>query len=255
MMVSRGARVCILLLTAAAGIVAVIFMPPIAQDPSYHQFVDTRRIFNIPRFWNVVTNLSFVLVGLLGLAATPSRMPTEQAPSPGLGHKVFFIGLILTGLSSAYYHYAPSTPTLFWDRLPMAISFMAFLTLVLGDSVSPSLAKRVLGPLLLVGIGSVVYWYATELKGAGDLRPYGLVQYLPALLIPLTLILFGSRTFRRGPLWICLGLYALAKVAESLDAPIFDRTRVVSGHSLKHLLAAAGAFCAYLAFRGKPTKL
>ncbi|MHC1743794.1 MAG: ceramidase domain-containing protein [Syntrophobacteraceae bacterium] len=250
-MASRGVKVWTLLLTAAAGIIAVAFISPIAQDPVYHHFADSRTVFNVPNFWNVASNLPFVLVGLLGLTVSRTVEPTDESSAPGIACKLFFIGLILTGLGSAYYHLAPSTPTLFWDRLPMTISFMAFLALILGDSISPVVEKRALGPLLFIGVGSVVYWYWTESNGAGDLRLYGLVQFLPMLLIPLTLLLFGSRTFRTAPLWGSLGLYALAKVAESLDTAIFGLTRVVSGHSIKHLLAAGGAFCVFLAFRGK----
>ena len=36
---------------------------------------------------------------------------------------VLFLGILLTGFGSAYYHLEPNDQTLFWDRLPMAISF------------------------------------------------------------------------------------------------------------------------------------
>lgn len=32
-------------------------------------------------------------------------------------------------------------------------------------------------PLLVAGAGSVFNWYATQLTGRGDLRPYALVQF------------------------------------------------------------------------------
>jgi len=50
-----------------ASLATLPLLPPIAQDPSYHQFADQRTLLGIPNFWNVVSNLPFVLVGTMGL--------------------------------------------------------------------------------------------------------------------------------------------------------------------------------------------
>ena len=147
----------------------------------------------------------------------------------------------LTGVGSAYYHLAPDTVRLFWDRLPMSLGFMSWVAAVLGERTRPERGPWLLALLLGLGVGSVVYWRWTESVGAGDLRPYVLVQYLPALLVPLVILLFPSRYTRRMDHFIALGVYALAKVCEGLDAQFLAWLHLVSGHSLKHLVAAGAA--------------
>src|SRR6185437_6679831 len=41
--------------------------PPIPQPLEYHQFADQRDYFGIPNFFNVVSNLAFLFVGIAGL--------------------------------------------------------------------------------------------------------------------------------------------------------------------------------------------
>src|SRR5215831_20622343 len=51
----------------AISLAGLLLVPPIPQDQSYHQFADQRILLGIPHFWNVVSNLPFVLVGAIGL--------------------------------------------------------------------------------------------------------------------------------------------------------------------------------------------
>jgi hypothetical protein len=44
-------------------------------------------------------------------------------------------------------------------------------------------------------------------------------------------------------LFAAAAFYGLAKVAEALDAPIYELVHLVSGHTLKHLLAATAVWC------------
>ena len=39
-----------------ASLATLPLLPPIAQDPSYHQFADQRTLLGISNFWNVVSN-------------------------------------------------------------------------------------------------------------------------------------------------------------------------------------------------------
>ena len=95
---------------------------------------------------------------------------------------------------------------------------------------------------VLVGVASVVYWYASEAAGAGDLRPYALVQFVPLVLIPLLLASGPPAYTRGGDLLVVLGWYVVAKLFEQADAAVFAAGGLVSGHTLKHLAAAAGAW-------------
>ena len=98
--------------------------------------------------------------------------------------------------------------------------------------------SRTLAPLILLGMGSVAYWYWTEAHGAGDLRPYALVQFLPIVLIPIILLLFKSGYLNGALLLWALVLYFVAKIFEQFDYEIFDAIGFVSGHAIKHGVAA-----------------
>jgi hypothetical protein len=227
---------------AFVAIVGTLLVPRIPQDESYHLFADTRTIAGIPNFWNVISNVPFALVGIYGLILTPRLVSRSLWP----GYIAFCVAVIGVCFGSAYYHYAPSTPTLVWDRLPMSIAFMAVFTLILCDRVSPALCRTLLGPLLIIGAVSVFYWSWTERHGVGDLRPYALVQFLPFLLIALMLWLYPGSRESTAWLWWSIVMYFLAKVAEYFDAPVY-RAVGISGHTVKHLLSAVAVLFALFA--------
>ena len=229
-------RVWIIVGIGLAAIVTVLFLPPIPQDPAYHDFADRRPLLGIPNALNVLSNAPFVLVGALGLAFVRRRAALEDRTAL----LILFAGVGLTGFGSAYYHLAPGNVTLFWDRLPMTIVFMSLFAVIIAERISLTAGRRLLPILLLAGAGSVAYWLVGELSGAGDLRPYALVQFFPLVAIPLILLLFPPRYTRGADLLGALAWYALAKLFEALDAQIFAVGGVVSGHTLKHL-ASAGA--------------
>jgi hypothetical protein len=156
---------------------------------------------------------------------------------------VVFAGLLLTGFGSAYYHWAPGNARLAWDRLPLAITVMGLLDATIADRVGVRPALRLLAPLVALAVISVGYWHVTEQRGAGDLRLYALVQFYPLVAVPLLLWLLPPRYTRGGHLLAAAAIYALAKVPELLDRWFLSVTGVVSGHTLKHLLAALAGYC------------
>jgi Ceramidase len=228
----------ILALMALAAVVAVALAGRIPQDPGYHQFADARSMLGIPNFLNCCSNLPFLLAGIYGLW----RAPRLSQPRTRAGYWVLCLGVLLVAAGSSYYHYAPSNAALVWDRLPMTVAFMALFSLLLDERVFPASAPRTLWPLLAAGVGSVAYWYWTESRGAGDLRPYALVQFLPMLLIPAILALFQPRYLRGAMLVAALVLYALAKVFEHFDAQLYAQLGHISGHSLKHVASGLAVF-------------
>jgi len=231
-------RVWIIVGIGLAAIVTVLFLPPIPQDPAYHDFADRRPFLGIPNALNVLSNAPFVLVGALGLAFVRRRAALEERTAL----LILFAGVGLTGFGSAYYHLAPGNVTLFWDRLPMTIVFMSLFAVIIAERISLTAGRRLLPILLLAGAGSVAYWLVGELSGAGDLRPYALVQFFPLVAIPLILLLFPPRYTRGADLLGALAWYALAKLFEALDAQIFAVGGVVSGHTLKHLASAVAMY-------------
>lgn len=238
--ISSDPRTRLLLVLVAVAFIGVLgFAPPITQNSAYHAFCDSRTLLFIPNALNVFSNLPFFAIGVVGLiwlSHRPVSLGRDLAPS----YAVFFSGLAATAIGSAYYHWAPTDETLFWDRLPIAIAFMGLFTAVLAERITPA-ATQLLVPLVIYGGGSVVYWRLT-----GDLRLYAIAKFLPLGLIPLILWLFPARWSRGSHLMIALGCYLVAKIFEDRDLAVYEVLgKVVSGHTIKHLIAALGVWWIY----------
>ena len=211
----------------AVSLGGLLLLPPIPQDQNYHEFADQRTIFGIPNFWNVASNLPFLAVGAAGLRRFRGNSATV----------VFFLGVFLTGIGSSYYHWNPNDDTLFWDRLPMTLAFAAILALVVHERVSERAGSILLWPAVAVGVFSLLLW-----RWTGDLRLYFWVQFFPALAVILLFVLYSPK-YTGTYYWIAAGaLYALAKLFEFADEPIYSVGKLLSGHTLKHLAAAAACF-------------
>jgi len=178
-----------------------------------------------------------LLAGIGGLRYLSTSQARDDLQSLVPAYRLLFAGVFLTAFGSAWYHFAPGNDSMLWDRLPMTLVFASLLSIVIAEHVSLSIGRQILLPLLLTGVGSVVYWSVTESNGAGDLRPYMLVQFLPMLLIPLILLLFMSRYNRARVFWGMIVIYAAAKAVEELDSRIYMAGQLISGHSVKHLVA------------------
>lgn len=225
-------RVLGLLVFMLASLLGLLLLPPIVQNQNYHDFADQRSLFGIPNFWNVVSNIPFIGIGAVGLWQF-GRSPATM---------LLFLGIFLTGFGSAYYHLEPNDQTLFWDRLPMAISFMAILAIAIEERVNRRVGAILLWPMTAIGVFSLLLWHWT-----GDLRLYAWVQFFPCLALPLIFILFAPR-FSGTIYWlIAAALYALAKLFEFYDSTIYSAGTILSGHTLKHFAAAAacGALLRY----------
>lgn len=223
-----------------AALLAVALLPPLPQDPAYHRFADGRSLLGIPNALNVLSNIPLVVAGAAGAGHLRRRGGSILADRREVTlYAAFFAAALLTGLGSAWYHLAPDDGRLFWDRLPLAATCAAFTAAMLAERVGVRIGSAALLPLLAAGIGSVLYWRLGALAGSGDLRPYGFIHFFPLLLIPLLLLLYPPRYSREGGLWGALGLFALTLPSELLDRQLFALGQIVSGHTLKHLIAAA----------------
>jgi hypothetical protein len=229
-------RAWFLLALVAAGAFALAVAGPIVQPQTYHDFADKRTLLGIPNAWNVLSNLPFLAAGLcgLGLLARGGRAEIPSCLRPA--YAVFFVATALVSAGSAWYHGLPSDATLAWDRLPMAVAFTAFLVAILGERVHADWIRLGLIPAMAFGALTVVWW-----RVSGDLRPYLLAQFLPIVLIPAILVLYPARLPRAGWMWAVLLAYLVAKAFEMLDASVYDWLGI-SGHTLKHLVAAAGVY-------------
>lgn len=217
----------------AVSLLGLLLVPPIAQPQAFHRFADQGTIVGIPNFWNVATNLAFILVGAVGLVRVRA----------GASAFVFFLGVFLTGFSSSYYHWSPDDAGLFWDRLPMTFAFMAMLANQIGERIDARAGALMLWPLVALGIVSLLVW-----RQFGDLRLYGWVQYFPCVALPLIFALLPPK-FTGTWYWLAAaGWYLLAKLFEHFDTEIHSALRVIGGHPLKHLAAAAACYMILHAF-------
>lgn len=231
----------IFLAAIALIVISIVFVQgPIPQDPSYHLFADQRTIFGIPNGINVLSNIMFIISGAWGMAFLFLLLKQGGATVLLLEYLLFFLGVFLSGIGSCCYHYQPGNATLVWDRLPMTMAFMAFLSSMISERIDRRAGAMLLAPLLATGAFSVGYWAWSESAGRGDLRLYAVVQFLPLILLPLVLILFKAPRSYSMPVWSLAVMYVLSKVLEHFDQSVYVVTGFVSGHTLKHVLAAAG---------------
>jgi hypothetical protein len=249
-------RIALIVLVVLAAFSSLLFVPPFPQSVEYHDFADQRMLWNIPHAFNVVSNVPFILFGLMGVIWLLS--PAGRAPDRHFLHVwewwaalILFACVTLTGVGSTYYHANPNNDTLYWDRLPLTVVFMTFFVMVLAERVGPMLGPWLLVPCVGFGIFGVTYWHWTELRGAGDVRVYALVQFVPLLLLPIVLLLLPARYTGTSGLWGVLAWYGLAKVLELLDRAIYANSGLVSGHTLKHLVAALGGLWLLLLLRSR----
>jgi hypothetical protein len=124
----------------------------------------------------------------------------------------------------------------------MTLGFMSLLAATLNERISVKTGTRSLIPLLIFGVASVLYWNVTLARGHNDLRPYVVAQFGSLLALLVLVAFFPPRYTRGADLIVSLLIYALAKVFEAADRPIFNLGGIVSGHTMKHIIAAVSAY-------------
>lgn len=220
--------VTLLVLTVAGTLVLALSLEPIAQPLAYHDFADSRRFLGIDNFFNVASNLPFLIFGVSGLVYIRRARPRGARRS----WTVFFSALAAVAFGSAWYHLAPDNVRLVWDRLPIAIGLAALFIALLAEHMSPAL-ERLLIPVVVVSTVTVFFWHYTD-----DLRLYLWLQAFTLIGVVLFLLLFKPAFPGRQWILAAFALFMLAKLAEHYDAAIFLATReLVGGHTVKHLLA------------------
>ncbi|MBS1992579.1 MAG: alkaline phytoceramidase [Cyanobacteria bacterium SZAS LIN-3] len=226
----------------------VLLVPPISQSLAYHDFADSRSLCGVSNFGNVVSNGAILLGGLAGLCFMFGRKARQTAETFATAaewwpYLFVFIGATSIAIGSAYYHYQPGNERLIWDRLPMAVMFMALFGAIITERVSLAAAKIFTPALILLGVASVVGWALSEYRGAGDLRFYAIVQFFPMVATPLILWLFPTRYTRQADLIGSMLWYVLAKVFEMFDLQVYIATSgLVSGHTIKHVLCGVSIY-------------
>lgn len=206
---------------------------------SGHPFVDARMWLDVPNAGDVLSNLPFAIFGVWGLlklrkVRTPS---TRFLDRENFVLALFFVGLIFTTCGSALYHLAPTDASLLWDRAGMAFAFAGMLGVAASERVSLRGGIWLSLVALLAGAFSLLTWSHTA-----DILPWTTLQFGGmALVFILAITRAIPNSLGVSLVWVVV-FYGVAKVLESADTAVFDATgHLVSGHTLKHLVASLAA--------------
>jgi hypothetical protein len=206
---------------------------PAADVETYFEFIDRREMLGIPNALDVLSNLAFLVVGLMALR-------WMKRPDPSLPLEHYRLGFLLVGatlltaVGSGYFHWNPNPETLFWDRLPMTLAFSGVTALVIVDRIDRALGMKIAYALVPLAALTVVGWG----QGWLTLKPYIFVQFGSMIFILFIVAMFPRGRISNSLLGMTLGFYVLAKVFEVMDIRIYYWTGLISGHSIKHIVAA-----------------
>lgn len=235
-----------LLLGVLALLALAVFGPVLSATAHQHGFADQRALWGIPCAMDVLSNLPFAIAGAWGLWALRRLAPGILDRTSRTLAALFFVGLLCTAVGSGVYHWQPLDSGLLWDRLGMVLPFAGLMGLAAASRVSERAGWVMAGAVLLAGPVAVLWWSYT-----GNLMPWAVVQ-LGGMLVVLALACLPRRDGALAVhLGAVMGLYAVAKLFEAADHAVFDATaQWLSGHSLKHVLAAGAAWPVLLALEG-----
>lgn len=242
---SRKARIYCLILLVLALLLAAAMLPPTPQSVLYHEFADQRSYWNIPNFLNVVSNLILLVVGIAGLLYLKKEATSQRHQPSSTEVRLYRLVFVSTGaacLGSMYYHWEPNLISLFWDRLPIAIGFTSLLAATLVERFTTHWLNYFVVLLPIAGAMSTLYWLWSEINHAGNLNFYIAAQFCSIGLILLLIAGFPSRHTHASQIYRVMFFYGLAKLAEIADQEIYQLGNIISGHTLKHVLAGFAAY-------------
>lgn len=219
--------------------------PFVAQPPDFHHFADQRAWGGLPHALDVLSNLGFAVTAVAGARLLSGPRGQGLPAAVRWLAALFFSGLACAAIGSAVYHWAPGDATLAGDRLGMSIAFAGMLGLAVHSRLAGGAGLAAALGMLAAAVAAVLVW----LQG-GNVLPWALVQAGGMLAV----LALSPVAPRPGGLPLRLGAviawYAAAKLLEWGDAAVFEATAgLVSGHSLKHVLAAAAAWPVLAALR------
>lgn len=238
---SRKIRIYCIIFLALALLLVAVMSPPTPQSMLYHEFSDQRSYWGIPNFFNVTSNLIFLLVGVMGLFHLRNSLPGATPTEMGL-YRLVFASTGAACLGSMYYHWEPNLISLFWDRLPIALGFTSLLATALVERFAMSWLNYFAVLLPIAGTMSALYWLWSELNHVGNLNYYIAAQFCSIGLILLLVSGFPSRYTHTTEIYRVMFIYGLAKLAEIADQEIYEFRQIISGHTLKHILAGFAVY-------------
>ncbi|MFZ3229430.1 MAG: ceramidase domain-containing protein [Pseudobdellovibrio sp.] len=219
---------------------------PSADPFTYFLFADDRNLFGIPNSLDVVSNFAFFLVGVLGIRNVfkTRRLHSKVIFSFGI---ILSIASLLVAIGSAYFHLNPNPVSLIWDRLPMTLGFATIAAMVITDRVDPQMGVWIFSILLPIGLLSVIGYGNSWVT----LKLYIAFQTGTIAFLALAIIFLKQQNLPNSLLRASVILYVIAKITEKLDRNIFNIATFISGHTLKHLFAAAAIYIILSFYKSK----
>ena len=228
-------------------------LPAMRVPDSYHQFADQLAWGVLPYAGDVLSNVPFAAAGALLLWQVRQGRRKAMPEQAARALRVAGWGLVLTALCSALYHLRPDAAGLALDRVGMSVAFAGMLGVLVADRLPHLCVRSVLAASLLLGLACVAGDWLQ-----GNMTPWALFQvggFGLLLVVPLLTRKRGGQGDVAAPTWgiawwAVLLCYALAKVCEMGDHAVWQWTgQIISGHSLKHWVAALAVLPVVLALR------
>jgi len=203
---------------------------PIRRGPAFHHYADARTWLGIPHAGDVLSNLGFVVVAAWQLGRTRGFARLAAA------------GVAAIGIGSAAYHVSSTDMTLALDWGPIAITLSWIVAAVIADRHDRrvGVVAAIVGTLL--ALASIAYWLATGGTSGGDMTGYVAVQ-AAGVALPAAIALATPGRIPAPPLLVAIVGFGAARLCAARDGELLA-TLGVSGHSLKHVVAAAAALIA-----------
>ncbi|XP_061374851.1 uncharacterized protein LOC133317067 [Gastrolobium bilobum] len=213
----------------------LLFTPRIPRSPKHHQFVDMRNLFGVPNTLNVMTNLPFLVVGVLGFVlALEGGFFNISSQGEVWGWVLFYAGIAGVAFGSAYYHLKPDDHRVLWDTLPMMVAFSSLLSSLVAERLGQRIGLCCMFALIVAALLCVVYE-----RIYNDIRLSMVFQLILPLAIPVIASVYRSKYTHSRYWFLSTGIYLLAKFEGVTDRKLYHvNNYIISGHSLEHLCLA-----------------
>lgn len=235
-----SSRRLIVFATLLCAILILLLITLPTSDPiAYFEFADQRTLLGVTNMWDVMSNFGFFFVGLVGLWKWRKNRQLQLSGNVEITNQIYFqfaisVAIIWTCFGSAYFHDHPGLERVFWDRLPMTFVFSTIVGWLIADKINFTWGTLVAVVLSISGAVFLVLW-KYEIY---HLKPYYLLQYGGLIAALLLCALFPEGRYSNSKFYFTFAVYIIAKLTEHSDRPIFEILGFMSGHTIKHFLAA-----------------
>jgi len=186
---------------------------------NYHNFADQRNFFNIPNFFNIISNL-FIYIPIHYIIQ--NRENTNKFNMID----ILIINILCIIITSIYYHINPNDNTIIFDKISIVSTIITVCIIIL--KIENNIIRII---LYIIGILSVIYWIKKD----------NLLFYIILIIGVPIYICYKLYKYTNLRIYIYSHIFSLIllRLVEYYDLPIYQFTnQIISGHSLKHIIAS-----------------